>query len=85
MCFLPDSYTDVLNVPAIYNYGIFQYLSVMTGISMVFLVVLLLVKRPRQAQIRRKSYKSRKKHQDRVQDAKRQEKAKKVKKMSIPS
>ncbi|KAK2444140.1 hypothetical protein QL285_015193 [Trifolium repens] len=35
--------------------------------------------------IRRKTYKSRKKHQDKVQDAKRQEKAKKVKKISIPS
>ncbi|KAK2428317.1 hypothetical protein QL285_026845 [Trifolium repens] len=57
---------------------------VMTGISMVFLVVLLVVKRPRQTQIRRKTYKSRKKHQDRVQDAKRREKAQKVKKMSIP-
>ena len=54
---------------------------VMTGISMVFLVV----KWPRQAQIRRKTYKSRKKHQDRVQDAKRQEKTQKVKKYSIPS
>jgi hypothetical protein len=36
-------------------------------------------------QIRRKTYKSKKKHQDRVQDAKRQEKAQKVKKISIPS
>jgi hypothetical protein len=51
----------------------------MIGISMVLLVV----KRPRQAQIRRKTYKNRKKHQDRGQDAKRQEKAQKVKKISI--
>ncbi|KAK2368253.1 hypothetical protein QL285_081460 [Trifolium repens] len=56
----------------------------MTEISMIFLVLLLVV-RPRQAQIRRKTYKSRKKHQDKVQDAKRQEKAQKVKKLSIPS
>jgi hypothetical protein len=33
----------------------------------------------RQAQIRRKTYKSKKKHQDRVQDTKRQEKTQKVK------
>jgi hypothetical protein len=51
----------------------------MTGISMVFLVV----KRPTQAQIRRKTYKSREKHQDKVQDVKREEKAQKVKKLSI--
>jgi hypothetical protein len=58
----------------------------MIGISMVFLVVLLVVKRPRQTQIRTETYKSKKKHQDRVSyKAKRQEKAKKVKKMSIPS
>ncbi|KAK2437148.1 hypothetical protein QL285_022076 [Trifolium repens] len=63
----------------------FKFGVVMTGIYMIFLVVLLVIKRPRQTQIRRKTYKSRKKHQDRVQDAKRQEKAKKVKKMSIPS
>ena len=63
----------------------FKFGVVMTGNSMVFLVLLLVVKWPRQAQIRRKTYKSRKKHQDRVQDAKRQEKAQKVKKLSIPS
>ena len=63
----------------------FKFGVVMTGISMVFLVVFLVVKRPTQAQIRRKTYKSRKKHQDKVQDAKRQEKSQKVKKMSIPS
>jgi hypothetical protein len=40
----------------------------MTGISMVFLVVLLVVKRPTQTQIRRKTYKSIKKHQDKVHD-----------------
>jgi uncharacterized sporulation protein YeaH/YhbH (DUF444 family) len=57
----------------------------MTGISMTFLVVLLVVKRPRQTQIRKKTYKSRKKHQDKVQDAIGQEKAQKVKKISIPS
>jgi hypothetical protein len=57
----------------------------MTGISMLFLVVLLVVKRPTQAQLRRKTYKSREKHQDKVQNAKRQEKAQKVKKLSIPS
>jgi hypothetical protein len=33
----------------------------------------------------KETYKSKKKHQDRVQDAKRQEKAQKVKKYSIPS
>jgi hypothetical protein len=53
----------------------------MIGISMVFLVV----KRPTQAQIRRKTYKSIEKHQNKVQDAKRQEKTQKVKKMSISS
>ena len=63
----------------------FKFRVMMTGISTVFLVVLLVVKWPRQAQIRRKTYKSKKKHQDRVQDAKRQEKAQKVKKYSIPS
>ncbi|KAK2408093.1 hypothetical protein QL285_043634 [Trifolium repens] len=63
----------------------FKFGVVMTGISMVFLVLSLVVKRPKQAQIRRKTYKSRKKHQDKVQDAKRQEKAQKVKKLSIPS
>jgi hypothetical protein len=57
----------------------------MTGISMVFLLLVLVVKGPRQAQIRRKTYKGMKKHQDRVQDTKRQEKAQKVKKISIPS
>ncbi|KAK2450807.1 hypothetical protein QL285_009906 [Trifolium repens] len=36
-------------------------------------------------QIRRKTYKSRKKHQDKVQNAKRKEKTQKVKKSSIPS
>ena len=63
----------------------FKFGVVMTGISTSFLVLLLVVKWPRQAQIRRKTYKSKKKHQDRVQDAKRQEKAQKVKKISIPS
>ena len=63
----------------------FKFGVVMTGISMVFLVLVLVVKWPRQTQIRRKTYKSKKKHQDKVQDAKRQEKAQKVKKLSIPS
>jgi hypothetical protein len=63
----------------------FKFGVVMIGISMVFLVVLLVVKRPTQTQIRRKTYKSREKHQDQVQDTKRQEKAQKVKKMIISS
>jgi hypothetical protein len=39
----------------------------MTGISMVFLVVFLVVKRPTQTQIRRKTHRIKKKHQDKVQ------------------
>ena len=51
----------------------FKFGIVMTGISTSFLVLLLVVKWPRQAQIRRKTYKSKKKHQDRVQDPKSEE------------
>ena len=53
-----------------------MFIILMTGISIVFLVLVLVINWPRQTQIRRIIYRIEEKHQDKAKNTKRKEKAK---------